>query len=194
MMNKQLELCFEPQENLASAEEIICQIKSMLGEEYLDGVGISLKNNLSSYDSIVINSPATAYRDTFATDCLFARLNLKGKNPYIAFGAKWKNEFEQIVDIAPPSKSEKDFLRIPIAQFQSLCHNAPLPVARVLKQVYLDVFNFTPFGCCGKYLECSNAKHCVHVDKVYSTSCQYRKSLETGNIFYGKNRTTPQPL
>ena len=40
------------------------------------------------------------------------------------------------------------------------------------------------FGCCSSYAECSNAGHCIHPDY---TGCYYRKNLEAGCIFYGKN-------
>ena len=44
------------------------------------------------------------------------------------------------------------------------------------------------FGCCHKYVECSDARKCIHPDQIYALSCQYRKNLENGKIFYGKNR------
>lgn len=44
------------------------------------------------------------------------------------------------------------------------------------------------FGCCSRFTECSDAKKCVHVNKLYSTACSYRKNLESGRIFYGKNK------
>lgn len=44
------------------------------------------------------------------------------------------------------------------------------------------------FGCCHQYVECSDAGKCLHPDQIYSLSCQYRKNLENGKIFYGKNR------
>lgn len=44
------------------------------------------------------------------------------------------------------------------------------------------------FGCCHKYLECSDAKKCIHEDLEYSKGCIYRQNLEAGAIFYGKNR------
>ncbi len=46
----------------------------------------------------------------------------------------------------------------------------------------------SPFGCCGKFEECSDAKRCLHENQLYSKACAYRKNLEAGNIFYGKNR------
>ncbi len=44
------------------------------------------------------------------------------------------------------------------------------------------------FGCCSNFMECSDAKKCVHENKLYSTACTYRKNLENNRIFYGKNR------
>lgn len=44
------------------------------------------------------------------------------------------------------------------------------------------------FGCCGKYVECSNAKRCLHDNLFYARACYYRKNLEAGRIFYGDNK------
>lgn len=44
------------------------------------------------------------------------------------------------------------------------------------------------FSCCSKFIECSNEMKCVHVNKLYSKGCMYRTNLESGNIFYGKNK------
>jgi hypothetical protein len=51
-----------------------------------------------------------------------------------------------------------------------------------------SLFQFDPIGCCGKYNECSDAGICLHEDLIYSSCCMYRKNLESGKIFYGKNR------
>lgn len=44
------------------------------------------------------------------------------------------------------------------------------------------------FACCARYELCSDAKKCVHIDRAYSNGCEYRKNLEAGKIFYGKNK------
>lgn len=46
----------------------------------------------------------------------------------------------------------------------------------------------SPFGCCSQYEECSDAGRCIHPNRLYSTACAYRRNLENGRIFYGKNR------
>lgn len=53
-----------------------------------------------------------------------------------------------------------------------------------------EIENFAPsenFGCCDKYVACSDAKKCLHKNLYYAKSCLYRKNLENGRIFYGKN-------
>lgn len=44
------------------------------------------------------------------------------------------------------------------------------------------------FGCCSRYEQCSNEGKCIHDYKLYAKGCQYRKNLEKGMIFYGKNK------
>jgi hypothetical protein len=43
------------------------------------------------------------------------------------------------------------------------------------------------FGCCARYIECSDSKKCIHEDFVFSLGCQYRLNLLENRIFYGKN-------
>lgn len=45
------------------------------------------------------------------------------------------------------------------------------------------------FGCCHRYVECSDSLKCIHPDRIRAMSCLYRKNLEAGRIFYGKNKT-----
>lgn len=44
------------------------------------------------------------------------------------------------------------------------------------------------FSCCHLYMQCSDAKHCVHQNNSLALGCFYRKQLLQGKIFYGKNR------
>lgn len=46
------------------------------------------------------------------------------------------------------------------------------------------------FGCCSKFNQCSDARKCLHENQLYSKACFYRKNLEAGKIFYGKNKNT----
>lgn len=43
------------------------------------------------------------------------------------------------------------------------------------------------FGCCSRYIQCSDLKKCTHPQNFYAKACYYRQNLEAGRIFYGKN-------
>lgn len=43
------------------------------------------------------------------------------------------------------------------------------------------------FGCCSLNEECSDARECLHKSNSDYDGCMYRKNLEAGRIFYGKN-------
>lgn len=53
---------------------------------------------------------------------------------------------------------------------------------------YLNILPSDTIGCCQLYEECSNAKTCIHSDKLFRTRCVYKRNLEQNMIFYGKNR------
>ncbi|BBF41353.1 DNA polymerase III polC-type [Lachnospiraceae bacterium KM106-2] len=44
------------------------------------------------------------------------------------------------------------------------------------------------FSCCSQFKRCSDERHCVHENLLYSTGCFYRMHLDKDEIFYGKNR------
>ena len=44
------------------------------------------------------------------------------------------------------------------------------------------------FSCCSRFIECSNALKCVNPYDNLKRNCSYRKNLEKGFIFYGKNK------
>jgi len=46
------------------------------------------------------------------------------------------------------------------------------------------------FGCCSLYTKCSDARRCLHENKLYSKGCYYRKNLDSGQVFYGESQNT----
>lgn len=60
-----------------------------------------------------------------------------------------------------------------------------------LKEIYKYLYSNEPvdtYGCCSRYIECSNALKCTNPDKKLARGCQYKSNLEAGKIFYGKNK------
>ena len=74
--------------------------------------------------------------------------------------------------INPDSEDQKDF---------------SLFVIRELLDSFF-VAGGSAFGCCSRYEKCSDAKKCLHENRLYALGCAYYQSLREGRIFYGKNR------
>ena len=57
-----------------------------------------------------------------------------------------------------------------------------------MKKEIFDNLNSEPFGCCNDFVRCSDALKCLHSDDRFYNNCYYRKNLEAGKVFYGKNK------
>lgn len=60
-----------------------------------------------------------------------------------------------------------------------------------IQKIYIFLCNNTPvetFGCCSRYIECSENLKCINPDRKLAKGCQYKNNLEQGKIFYGKNK------
>lgn len=83
-------------------------------------------------------------------------------------------------------KSEPDFVRL---RFDV---NSKELVDYVKVNTEYRVRNYSSkeamFGCCSRYLQCSDEKKCVHPNKLFGRACHYRHNLDKGRIFYGKNK------
>jgi len=81
---------------------------------------------------------------------------------------------------------------------KTFCHqfdvNSPSLIPYLSSIIDFTLKNYRPaerFGCCEKYVACSDAKKCLHRNNFYARCCWYRQNLEAGRIFYGKNKTIP---
>jgi hypothetical protein len=60
-----------------------------------------------------------------------------------------------------------------------------------IDSVFMRCYSEEPvdsYGCCSRYEMCSDERKCVHPDVKFAQGCMYKKNLENGRIFYGKNR------
>ena len=73
-------------------------------------------------------------------------------------------------------------------KFSALDENFRATVERIARDAIINYQPAEMFGCCSRYLECSDNKKCTHPDKLYVKGCQYKLNLDAGRIFYGKNR------
>lgn len=72
-------------------------------------------------------------------------------------------------------------------------NNSPELVKYIKANTMHAYMNYTSkesaFGCCDCFIKCSDVKKCIHENKLFSRACMYRRNLEAGKIFYGKNKT-----
>lgn len=139
-------------------------------------------------DSIVYAIESDSiYRTTNKQTVTVAKVKEGGKIEYISFSDKYAPLFDK----AGISHSEADSshsIRMSEMEFAIATSSPDFPL--IIEHLVLQSFNFATYGCCGRYLECSNAKKCVHDDIFYATaSCQYKRHLDKGEIFYGDNKT-----
>ena len=113
--------------------------------------------------------------------CLFFKVNTKFT--IISCSKRVFDALEISPAISKLLKSPQNFI-----QFMFHSENEAIKVAERITDENIRIFEPTEhFGCCGLYLKCSDAKKCLHPDIIRSKSCYYKKNLESGKIFYGKN-------
>lgn len=149
------------------------------------------KKQISSY-SICIYEPDYPMLSSTPTDP--ARnsivLNIKDKNNIIELLVS-QSRFNEI-DVPADAKVKK--IKSDNSMYQvSFPFNSSDMLEYIKQNVEFALETYTSkassFGCCSMFIECSDAKCCVHENRLYSKACAYRKNLEAGRIFYGKNKT-----
>ena len=164
----------------------------------------SLKNEINNIISSVcklheVDTKYVVYRQKKDGYSVWIREPIDLKDNFRAFSIAVKNKAEPVYAVeiihkrihSVPIPEGVDFDKVQKSTiFFPLNHTA-------LRQYLTDVLTYSldhfepseKFGCCGKYVECSDAKKCLHCNTFYAKACYYRKNLEAGRIFYGRNAT-----
>ncbi len=139
-------------------------------------------------DSVVyLIDSNSSYRTNNEKSVVVAKVKEGGKLEYISFSDKYASLFNK-AGIMFSGIDSTNNIRLSEMEFTIAASNPQFPL--IIEHIVLQSFNYDSFGCCGRYLECSNAKKCIHDDIFYATaSCQYKKHLDKGEIFYGENKT-----
>lgn len=172
-MNEQIMLSgFEPphEKELTTYEKILPVLREAAGVVGGDSNAITIKHG-KSYSSIWFGS------------LLAFRLCLR-KSSYIEVPVDLKDMVAQLAPLSKQKRVSGDFWRVDLDAV-SVANNAT-----ALGDVIKATVDRTPkeWDCCSRYMECSDAKTCVHPDKRAALLCGYRRILNSGRIFYGKNR------
>ena len=120
----------------------------------------------------------------FNENNLLTRISFRGKQPYISLSSRFENLVPSDVEIIK-RKSDNDYFRIPIESPESIANFIDL-FCEIL-DILIDAYP-TEFGCCSRFVECSNERKCIHPDQKMALRCAYRKNLKKGKIFYGANK------
>ena len=103
---------------------------------------------------------------------------------YVSIPCEYNTHFSE--SALTQLKPVKDFIRFPIYDIQSIYQ---------LKECFMSLYSLLEseyrdddfFGCCHLYEQCSDAKHCLQENVVFSNRCWYKSHLINGRIFYGVN-------
>lgn len=114
-----------------------------------------------------------------------------GVNPY-TFSKVTVPPSALVKEVAKTDKETGELVLSGYDVYLSLYDGSAADYLNRIVQYRID--NFVPsmpsFGCCDKYMVCSEAKKCVQDNPFYFRACQYRKNLLEGNVFYGVNQSS----
>lgn len=158
------------EKELAVYREILPSLQAAAAESGADGAAITMKHG-KTYSSVWYGS-TLAFRLKLRKDARYIEVPMGSKSTVEALG---------------PSEGQKEvsgFWRVKLG---------PEPVREhvdILAAVLRDAIDRLPkeWDCCSRYMECSDAKRCVHPDPSQALKCGYRKILASGKIYYGVNR------
>lgn len=128
------------------------------------------------------------YSIMLAGKYLVCRVHFGKKQNHISFRRLRQNKDVLLSPFrVSQTKTDKDsgFIRV-ILQDTNVTPDLQHLICAVMKNTIDSIPR--EYDCCSRYLECSNAKHCIHPSSDFALGCGYRRILNSGRIFYGKNR------
>lgn len=103
------------------------------------------------------------------------------------FNLEFRTKYLPLFPMLSAKTFNKEFSRVAFSTIEEICS-----LAYTLSEIAIDILSEVGgenFGCCSRYEACSDAKQCIHPDKLFARACSYRRNLEQGKIFYGKNKS-----
>lgn len=162
---------------------VVSRIKEIITSKN-DNLTVFLKENKGIEDSIIVKAMDSPFYGK-SQEHLLANIKTSGKKHYLSLNSRYMARVKELGLTYSQIESQPNSIRIPLVSLE-LLEDETLEL--LVLELFRDLFSSDGFGCCHLYLECSNAKECLHVDKLYARACQYRRSLESNRIFYGQNR------
>lgn len=153
----------------------------MNAEEIFNELVIFFKNNGRSSEKLILLPNVNDYSIKIF-DGPFMKIKC-GKKCYIYL----KNTYMSMLE----SQIKTQVVKNPIGwnRFEVTDFEWITKIQKVLLMAYDDALfvSGNTFGCCHLFIECSDALKCISPFEERARLCIYRRNLEAGKIFYGKN-------
>ena len=149
-------------------------------EKLQDAIADALKDEQYGYTVSVVENKGYFAIKTKAL--LAVKITEKKTGTVVEFKSKCDEYFEGVNIV----HGKDEMSKITLNDFDELLALAK-PMAKTALSI-LDELRGELFGCCSRYMECSDERKCVHPDRVFARDCAYKRNLENGKIFYGKNK------
>lgn len=140
---------------------------------------IENKEQYSDFIEVVQNK---AYIAVKAKHLLAVKVDHKKSGIRIEFSESYDEKFLEYTI----THLEDGLSRIIVDSFSDVLALAPVFASIAESEI---VIAGDSFGCCSRYVTCSDALKCIHPNPLIAAGCQYKKNLEQGRVFYGKNKT-----
>lgn len=164
---------FEPphEKELSAYNSILPRLRIAAEEMGANAAGIKIVHG-KTYSSVWYGS------------LLAFRLRLRKNTRYIEVPLDSRDAVQELAPLDAQKEMSGGFWRVSLGAEPVSEH------ADALARVLQNAIDRMPkdWDCCSRYMECSNAKRCVHPDPSIGLKCGYRKILASGRIFYGENR------
>lgn len=149
-------------------------------EQLMDAVQywISDKEQYGKFIEVVQNK---AYISVKAKNILAVKVDTKKSGIRIEYRSIYNDKFSGY----KISQLDSNYSRVVVKSFPDVLALAETIASIAEAEV---VVASDSFGCCSRYEACSDAKKCIHPNPIFAVACSYKKNLEQGRIFYGKNR------
>lgn len=177
-------------------ERIQSMLNDMVKEYELPDQSLYLKTNYGRTSEKITSYSVSIYEPEYPPN---PRSKVITKNQTVLNIKEKKDSLELIIgkiqfgDIAVPENAEVKFLQSDEDNVHVLFAKESVELVDYIRaNTKYSLANYeskaSTFGCCSRFNDCSDAKKCVHENKLYSKACMYRRHLDSGKIFYGKNR------
>jgi hypothetical protein len=122
-----------------------------------------------------------------ALEKIMCKIAIKQQLAFIQVRLRFEKQAEAAGLIFEADRLLENYIRIPISDEQPVSA-MKLVLQEAFKMAYRENAD-TSFGCCSRFIECSDARKCTNPKPLFALGCAYKDNLENDRIFYGQHPT-----